>query len=109
MDINSKTFMMHDTIREQKKMPVHFKRQAQIGALLFYKVLTKVLAEYSDYSNFFLVENVAELPKNIRMNKYAIILKKSKQSLFGSIYSLRPVELKTLKTYIETNLANGFI
>ena len=25
------------------------------------------------------------------------------------MYSLRPVELETLKAYIETNLANGFI
>ena len=27
----------------------------------------------------------------------------------NSFYSLKPVELETLKTYIETNIANGFI
>ena len=43
------------------------------------------------------------------MNKHAIELKEGKQLPFGPIYSLGPVELETLKTYIETNLANGFI
>ena len=50
-----------------------------------------------------------ELPKNTRMNKHAIELEEDKQLPFGPIYSLGPVELETLKTYIETNLANGFI
>ena len=31
------------------------------------------------------------------------------QLLYGFIYSLGAMELKTLKTYIEKNLANGFI
>ena len=50
-----------------------------------------------------------ELPKNTRINEHAIKLEESKQPLFKSIYSLGPVELEILKTYIETNLANGFI
>ena len=43
------------------------------------------------------------------MNEHAIKLEEDKQPLFEPIYSLGPVELKTLKTYIESNLANGFI
>ena len=43
------------------------------------------------------------------MNEHAIKLEESKQPPFRPIYSLGPVELETLKTYIETNLANGFI
>ena len=43
------------------------------------------------------------------MNEHAIILEESKQPSFGPIYSLGVVELETLKTYIETNLANDFI
>ena len=43
------------------------------------------------------------------MNEHAIKLEEGKQSSFGHIYSLGPVELETLKTYIKTNLANGFI
>ena len=43
------------------------------------------------------------------MNQHAIILEEGKQSPFRFIYSLGQVELKTLKTYIQTNLANSFI
>ena len=79
-------------------MPVYSKKQAQIGVLPFEKASTKVLAEYSDYSNIFSAKNAAEFPKNTRINKYIIKLEKSKQPSFGPIYSLRPVELETLKT-----------
>ena len=43
------------------------------------------------------------------MNNHAIKLEKSKQPLFGPIYNLKPVEIETLKPYIETNLANNII
>ena len=43
------------------------------------------------------------------MNEHAIELVEDKQSPFRSIYSLGPVELEILKTYIEINLANSFI
>ena len=88
---------------------MHSKKQAQIGALLFNKAPTKVPAEYSKYSNVFSAENAAELLENTRMNEHAIKLEEDKQLPFGPIYSLRPVELEILKTYIKINLANGFI
>ena len=104
---------MHVVIREQEEMPMYSKRQtqikAQVEALLFNEAPTKVLAEYSNYSDIFSAEYAAELLENTRMNEYAIKLKKGKQPPFGPIYSLELVELETLKTYIETNLANGFI
>ena len=55
------------------------------------------------------MEYAAELVENTKINKHAIKLEESKQSPFGLIYSLRSVELETLKTYIKNNLANGFI
>ena len=70
---------------------------------------TAVPAEYSDYSNIFSAENAVELLENIRMNEHSIKLKGDKQPPFKPIYSLGPVEFETLKTYIEINLANGFI
>ena len=109
LDVNSKTFVVHVAIREQEEMPVHSKRQAQVGALLFNEAPTKIPAEYSDYSDVFSAENVAELPENTGINEHAIELEEGKQPPFGPIYSLGPIELETLKTYIETNLANGFI
>ena len=109
LDVGSKTFVMHVVIREREEMPVHFEKQAQVGALLFDEAPTKIPAEYSDYSDVFSAENVAELPENTGMNEHAIELEEGKELPFGPIYSLGPVELETLKTYIETNLANGFI
>ena len=50
-----------------------------------------------------------ELPGNTGMNEHAIKLVEGKQRPYGSIYSLSPVELETLKTYIETHIKTGFI
>ena len=100
---------MHMAIQKQGEMLMHSKRQAQVKALLFNKAFTEVLTKYSNYNNVFLVENTAELSENTGINEYAIKLEKGKQLLFGLIYKLGPVELETLKIYIKTNLANGFI
>ena len=67
------------------------------------------MAEYSNYSNVFLVEYIIELPENTKINKHIIKLEEGKQPLFEPIYSLRSVKLEILKTYIETNLVNNFI
>ena len=55
------------------------------------------------------MEYIVEILENTRINKHAIKLEKDKQPLFRPIYSLELVELEILKTYIKTNLANGFI
>lgn len=49
------------------------------------------------------------LPKYTKVYIYGINLKKSKQLPYRPIYSLRLVQLKTLKTYLKINLANNFI
>ena len=66
--------MVHMAIREQEKMPVHFKRQVQIRALLFDKTPIEIPVEYSDNSKIFLVENAAKLQEKSRINEYAIEL-----------------------------------
>ena len=88
---------------------MHLEKQTQVGALLWNKALTKVMVEYSDYKNIFSAKNIMELLENNRMNEHTIELEEDKQPLFKPIYSLSPVELEILKTYIETNMANGFI
>ena len=117
LNADSETFVVHMAIRKWEEMVVdpgkkaQIKAQsgAQVEAILFNEAPTKVPAEYSDYSDVFLVENATELPENTGMNKHAIELEESKQPFFGPIYSLGPVELEMLKTYFKTNLANGFI
>ena len=43
------------------------------------------------------------------IDKYTIKLEDSKQLFYRPIYSLRPVELETLKIYIKIHLKTGFI
>ena len=50
-----------------------------------------------------------ELPENTGINEHAIELVEGKQPPYRPIYSLGPVELETLKAYIETHLKTGFI
>lgn len=68
-----------------------------------------ILTEYLDYTNVFSKKLVKELSKCFIINKHLIDLELGKQSSYGLIYSLNSMELETLKTYIITNLANGFI
>ena len=78
-------------------------------ALIFDIAPIEVLIEYSNYSGIFSEKNTAELLENSKINEHAIKLEKSKQLLFRSIYSLEPMKLEILKTYIKINLLSGFI
>ena len=88
-------------------MAIHPAREAQIALLIVKKV--KIPTKYSDFSDVFLKEKVSILLEATKLNQHAIELQEGQQPSYGPIYSLGPVELKTLKTYIETNLANDFI
>ena len=68
-----------------------------------------VPTKYLDFAKVFLEKSANVLSERTRANEHAIELEKGNQPPYGPIYSLRPVELKTLKTYIKTYLANGFI
>ena len=90
-------------------MLVHLEKQAQIKALLFDKALTYILIKYFNYKNIFLAKNAVELLEYIGINDYTIKLEKNKQPFFRLFHSFGPIELKTLKVYIKTNLTNSFI
>ena len=106
LDKNVETFVVHVSSLGSK-MTIHPARKAQLALLLAKKVT--VLAKYSDFADIFLEESANILPEQTGVNEHAKKLEKSKQPPYGLIYSLGPVELKTLKIYIETNLANSFI
>ena len=65
--------------------------------------------EYSDFADVFFLELTSELFEQIEINDHTIKLVDDWQLSYRPIYSLRLIELETLKIYIETNLANGFI
>lgn len=77
-------------------------------ALLLVEKVT-IFAEYLNFGDIFLKKLAEVLAKWTRVNKHSIKLEESKQLFYSLIYNLGPVELKTLKIYIKTNLTNGFI
>ena len=85
---------------------VHLFQHAQIALLKAKKVT--ILSKYADYTDVFSPDSASELPKHTSINDHFINLIDDKQPPYGLIYSLEAMKLKTLKTYIETNLANGF-
>ena len=88
-------------------MTIYPARKAQLALLLAKKVT--VPTKYSDFADVFSEKLANILPERTKANEHGIKLEEGKQPPYGPIYSLEPVELETLKTYIETNLSNGFI
>lgn len=82
-------------------------QKAQITLLVIKKVI--VLNMYLNFANIFLKKIAIKLFKYFVFNKQSIGLKPNKQLLYRSIYSLRLMKLKSLKTYIKIKLANNFI
>ena len=109
LDANNKTFMVYVAIWKSKKCQCIPKDKLRSRLYYSTKFLLRFRQNIPTIIMFFSVDYAAELSENTKINEYAIKLEKDKQPLFGPIYSLRPIELKTLKTYIKTNLANGFI
>ncbi len=66
-------------------------------------------AKYLNYTDVFSNDSAAELPEQTNLDKHAIDLIEDKQPSYRPTDGLEPVELNTLKIYIETNLANSFI
>ena len=89
------------------KMTIYLACKAQMT--LFISKEVTVLVEYTDFANIFSKTLAAMLSKRLGINKHIIKLVDGKMPPYGPMYSLAPVELKILKTYIETNLANSFI
>ena len=108
LNVDNKTFVVHvATLAEPTTMPIYPSCQAQVIALTNEKI--GIPAEYSAFFNVFFSDSTAELLVHIKINDHPINLLNNKQPLYGLIYSLGPIELETLKTYIKANLASSFI
>lgn len=62
-----------------------------------------------NFADIFSFDSAAKLLEYIGINDYFINLIKGQQPPYGPIYSLGQMKLEILKTYIKTNLTNGFI
>ena len=105
LDENVKAFIIYVTFL--LIMTISPAKKAQIALLVTKEV--KIPTKYSDFSDVFLEKKALILLEATKLNQHATKLPEGHQSLYRPIYSLGPVELETLKTYIKTNLANGFI
>ena len=116
LDLEHKTFVVYivslsaisisSTPFDANIDPFH---RPQIAGLIAKEAPIKILNQYINFADMFSLDLVFKLFKHIGINDHAIKLVNGQQLVYGPIYSLRLVELKTLKAYIETNLANGFI
>lgn len=88
-------------------MLIQLAQEAQIAWLIAKK--DNIQFEYLNFVDIFLKQSATKLFKHFDINKYLINLGPDKQLYYDPIYSLELVKLETLKTYIKTNLANGFI
>ena len=83
--------------------------RSQIAGLIAKKAFTKVFNKYVNFADVFSLNLAFKLPEHTEINDHTIKLIDSKQPPYELIYSLKSIELKTLKVYIETSLANRFI
>ena len=109
LDKNSETFVVHVVALEALELAIHPSRAPMLAALQQDKAPTEIPSEYIDYADVFSPDLAMQLPENTGINEHAIELVEGKQPPYGPIYSLGPVELETLKAYIETYLKTGFI
>ena len=113
LDPGHETFVVHvaslespSSIQEDDVNPSY---RAQIAALVANETSTFVSTKYFDFVDVFSLELASKLLEYTEINDHAIELVDDWQPLYRPIYSPGPVKLKTLKTYIKTNLANSFI
>ena len=83
--------------------------RSQISNLIAEEAPTNVLAKYANFAHIFSLDLASKLFSYTKINNYVIKFVTGQQTSYEPIYHLRLVELKILKAYIETNLANKFI
>ena len=109
LDPEHETYVFHVASLGSLLLDVYPSRRPQISGLIAKEAPTKVPARYLDFADVFSSDLASKLPEHTGINDHAIELVESQQPPYGPIYSLGPIEMETLKAYIETNLANKFI
>lgn len=105
---DKKTFVVHVVILNLD-LQIYNSCITQLASLFTDNTLTVIFPKYANFANVIFLKFAAKLLKSTKINNYPTVPVDSQQSLYSSIHGLEPNELKTLKTYIETNLVNSFI
>ena len=115
LNLEYETYIVHVRLVSSVTSPssplldIHLLSRPQIFGVITEETSMKVSAKYSDFVDVFSLDLASKLFKHTGINNHVIELVDGQQSPYGPIYSPRPVQLETLKAYIETNLANGLI
>ena len=111
LDEECDTFVIYVAALETRLagMAIHPLKKTQILALIQDEAPIKVSPKYADYTDVFSFDLAIKLSENTGINKHAIEPQYSTQPLYGPIYSLKLVELETLKIYIKTYFKTRFI
>ena len=109
LDMEYEIFVIHVMVFSSTPLNIHSSWRPQISGLITEEAPTKVPNKYVEIANVFSPNLTSELPEYTEINNHAIKLVDGQQPPYRPIYSLKPVELETLKAYIKTNLVNGFI
>ena len=105
---NADYFVIHASqVMSANEPSMHQDRQDHIARANVVRTVN-LSPEYVEYFDIFSDSDAAELSSHGSAD-HIIDLIDEKQPPYGPIYSLNEVELNTLRGYIETNLANGFI
>ena len=109
LDPKYETFIVQVTSLYSILLKIHLSHRPQISDLIIKEACTKSPNKYVNFVDVFSPNLASKLPAHTAINDYVIKLVDSQQLSYGPIYNLKPVELATLKAYIETSLANRFI
>lgn len=109
LDPDDEVFVVHVVFITSLNSAMHLFYQAPIALLKINMASTTILSQYPDFADIYSPNLIAEFLEHTRINNYIIEFINGKKSPYRLIYSLGPIELETLKIYIESNLANGFI
>lgn len=95
LDPNNETFVIHIAflVGSDLGLEVHLSRIAQLASLKADEILIFVSSKYADFAEVFSKNLAVKLPEHININNYAINLVKGWQPPYGSIYTLKPMEL----------------
>lgn len=114
LDPKSEIFVIHITLLSFVTLSnfslfnIYLFRKSQIAGIIAKKALTKILNKCINFADVFSLDLIFKLFNHTGINNYTLELVNGQQPPYRPITSLVPIELKTLKAYIGTNLANGF-
>ena len=108
LNLKDEAFLIY-VVFVNRDLNVYTSCRAHMVLLMVDKTSGSILFKYTNLIDVFSKDLAVELSEYIGINDFTIKLIERHQLSYKSSYILRPIELKALKTYIKTYLANNFL